>query len=334
MKNRKRPWKDPDNEYFEKIPYFQFFLDTYSESSKVHVYHKIKHFHDYCRTHFDKGPLEVTGREILHYFKDFVNVKPIQKKSKLLYRDILSAYYNYISDYKRDIENIEFKSPIPSRKIWDFSGKTKSLDFILNNDQELTIEIIEQVLHHIYFVKPMRIFIATSLMAYTGARINEIASIELKKIDLNNRWFIVQVKSKKSDKRDGIYYFPEFFVSELNHYIKLVKEEYPDAIYLFHSEKSRMDHYYPRVFEHTLKQVKKELNLNVNIHPHVFRDFLNTKRFDMGCKLELRKLLLNQTVKDVNVKHYLKSYQNKEKLRTVFDKYNPFTELIKPNPRL
>lgn len=324
-------WRDSNNPYYKSIPYLRFFMDTFSEMSQQHVFLKIIDLAEYMKEHFNKTLLEVSGLDILHYFKIVVDKKPIEKYSKRLYRAIISSYYNYISDYKKQLEDVNFKNPVPSTKIWDFSGTAKPLDIDKLSEQEITFELIEEILHHVYYRKHPYLFICLSLIIYTGARISEIVSIKLKNMNLQERWFITKVKSKKNHKRDGIYFIPQPFISELEHYIEMLKLEYPDAIYLF---QNKTDHFIPRTIQNNLQKIKKELNISQKINPHRFRDFINTKRFEKGCPGPILKFLLNQTVQDVNINHYLKSYKNKIKLRNAYDKYNPFPKLIKPHPRL
>ena len=113
------------------------------------------------------------------------------------------------------------------------------------------------------------------------ARISEVLNIELKNLDLQNRWFSVVVKSRKTDKRQGVYFFPAFLVPILEHYIKALKIEYSEPIYLFQSE---ISHLVSKTIEAHLREVKKALGLKAKVNPHAYRDFLNTRRYELGCR--------------------------------------------------
>lgn len=324
-------FKDSNNEYVQLIPYFEFFIETYSESSKRRVFTKLVDFALYCKKNYNKKIFEIDPKEVLSYFKT-IDKKKIRKNTKVLYRVFLNAYFNYVKKFKKDMEyDDSFRNPVPSPEIWDFTGSTRTIYDLEMNYQPLTLPIIKRILNHIYYVvEDVRVFPAISLIIYSGARISEICHIELTFLDLNNRWFITKIKSRKSE-RNGIYFFPQFFVSELKNYIKELKKKYKTPKYLFQSKTSYIS---PRTLQKHLKNAKDSLGLKCHANPHAFRDFLNTKRADMGLRTPYLEFLLNQTVNAVNSSSYMKSYKNKIKLRNLYDSYNPFKKILKPDPKL
>lgn len=69
-------------------------------------------------------------------------------------------------------------------------------------------------------------------------------------------------------------------------------------------------------------------------NPHIFRDFINSRREEKGATSTQRKFLINQKNPDVNINSYLKKYKNRITLRNLYDKYNPFNQDILPQPKL
>lgn len=195
------------------------------------------------------------------------------------------------------------------------------------------MEDVKTIIKHLYYTKPTRIFIALCLIIFAGARVSEICQIELRDINLETRWYITSVKSKRNEKRDGIYYYPEFFIPYLKRYIETLKIEHSNPQLLFPSG-SISGYISPRTIQKYMSITKKELGIKANINPHAFRDFINTERKIRGCDKDFLTILLNQTVKDVNTGHYLKRYENRIELRKVYDKFNPFDKSIMPNPKL
>ena len=109
---------------------------------------------------------------------------------------------------------------------------------------------------------------------------------------------------------------------------KQFEDEPEKLIYLFQSP------YGPEVkplskktIQDYIKKAKEVLDIKSKIHAHAFRDFINTKRLELGLfDKDRRKMLLNQTVGDVNI-DYLKKYKNRVSLRELYDKYNIFKNI-------
>ncbi len=248
--------------------------------------------------------LKIIVRELI------IDKKQIARDTKRRYRTFINAYFNYVKDFKKDMEeDPSFINPVPRLKIWDFTNTSiiSSVDFDIDIGLP-TMEDIKKILSHIYYTKPIRTFIIMSLLIYTGARISEICNLELNQINLNERWIRTIVKSRKNDKKRGIYFFPQFFIPELQHYIDLLKIEYKNPIFLFQSYNNKPVN--TKTISDHVKDTKDALDLKVKTNPHIYRDFLNTKRHEKGCRKAGLKFLLNQKVKDVNLNHYLKKYKN------------------------
>lgn len=325
-------FNDKNNKYVKMVPYLDYFIDTYSESTQPHVFNKLVNFTLYCKEKYEKEILDVSSPEVLSYFQKVINKMNIKKATKIKYRHVLNSYYNYVKNFKEQMEQEKFENPVPSSIIWDFSGTTSSLEDIEIEDELLTMEVVERIFEYLYYVpESLRIFIIMSLILYSGARGSEVLHIELKNIDLKNRWFVTRIKSRKSEKRDGIYFFPPFFVPELKKYVKKLKYKKLNAKYLFQQGTSHLS---IKTLDKHMRKVKKALGLKCATNPHAFRDFINTLRIEMRIPKEIRKILLNQKAKDINITYYAKKFKNRVHLRELYDKCTPFKKLIKPNPTL
>jgi integrase len=330
-----------------EIPYYQLFLNRYSESSKQHVRMILVDFALYSKKHFNKTLLDVDMGDVIHYFSEYIDKLPGRKNKfasknvKRRKRIFLNTYYEKLKEYKKRIEKKQIENPIPPLELYDFSGKQVRYEDLEYEEDIITLSDITKVVNYLYYnVKNPQVYMATCLILYSGCRIREAMHLELEKIDLKERWFITQIKSKKREKRDGIYFFPEFFVAELERYIKLLKKTFRgyELKYLFQSTydmDNRVEHIRSKLIQTYIQKAKDHHRLTSKIHPHAFRDYVNTRRFELGLRdSRFLKLLLNQTVGDVNF-IYFKKYKKRIQLRDNFyDKYNPFLTSLEPAYKL
>ena len=325
-------YNDKDNIYVKMIPYYAEFLNEYADSTKPRVFHRIVEFALYCKNNLKKEILNINSKESLDYFIQ-INKKPIKKTTKQRYYYFIAHYFNFVKDWKKAIEGDDiFKNPLPSMKLCQFKGTNLTNYDLEMNYRGPDLKSIERILTHIFYViEDFRIFPVVSLMIYSGARIGEVCQIDIRLLNLKERWFKTKVKSRLSE-RWGWYFFPKFFIPLLEEYLEKRDNDFPDSTYLFPSK--RANHLIPRTIQFHLKNAKESLGLNIFTNSHAFRDFLNTKRADMGLIKEKRKFLLNQKVRDVNPENYMKKYKNLINLRKLYDAYNPYKKLIKPEPKL
>jgi len=286
----------------------------------------------YCKKNLKKEILDINSKESLIYFTR-INKKPIKKTTKQRYYYFIDQYFKFVEDWKKAFEEDDmFKNPLPSIKLCQFRGTSLTNYDLEMNYKGPDLKSIERILTHIYYViEDYRIFPALSLIFYSGARIREVCKIDIRLFFLKERWFKTRVKSRLSE-RWGWYFFPNFFIPVLEEYLEKRKNEFLDSTYLFPSKKS--DHLSPRTIQYHLENVKKSLGLKIYTNSHAFRDFLNTKRADLGLSKDKCKFLLNQKVGDVNPESYMKKYKNLINLRNMYDAFNPYKKLIKPEPKL
>ncbi len=315
------------------LPYWNLFTGQYSVSSIRPYFLELVKFALFCKEKFSKTVLEVKGMEILIYFRDVINKRGAKKPAKRRVRHIISGYYEYVKIYKKDIESKKFSNPVPSTKIFDFTGKSSSLDDLEQDTQLLSLEDVKRIIFHLYYTKESWKYIAGCLIIFAGPRVREVAQIQLTNLDVKNRWYITEVKSNISNKRMGIYFFPDWFIPDLNRYLNQLSIEHPGTKFLFPSSSST-GHRSVKTIQDTMSKIRKELGIEGPTNPHIFRDFVNSRREERGCNKPRRKVLLNQKTPDVNIKHYLKKYKNRVHLREIFDKFNIFDEGFHPNPQL
>lgn len=324
MPNNKKYSKDQE----KLIPYFDRFMDRYSESNYGQKRNILIEFALYIETKFNKNIINAKMDEVIDYFDNKIesreiNSRKIKRITKLKYRSVILGYYKLVKEFKEKVEGINFINPVPSLNIYNFSEPNLPVDDLEKESDILDdYSIVERILNYLFFTRK-RLFIIVSLLLYTGARISEICSIKLKNIDYDERFFYAKVKSKKAVNRWGVYFFPEFFVPYLKEWVKTLLHEKQNAKYLFQQWDTHISTKTPR--KH-LRSLKNELGLTCKVNPHTFRDFINTERFDQDLNKKYRKLLLNQTPKDVNVKNYLKKYKLRKNLQKIYDSTLPFPE--------
>jgi len=318
-------------EFDEKIPYFKDFIHRYSKEYYRQVRNKLINYILFLETK-NKSILEADIEDVLDFFKNDINLKKVKRDTKLKWRNVLNAYYEYVKEIKEKMEKIPFINPVPSLNIYPFDEKPEKIEDLEKEADLMTYPIVKKVLNYLYFTQK-RLFIIMSLLLYTGARIKEICRIRLSHLDIEECFFYVRLKSRKYIKRTGIYHFPRFFTKYLFEWIELIKIEYPTTKYLFPSPYLQDAHLSTKTPRRHLSILKNTLGLTCKLNPHAFRDFINTERFDRNMNKKYRMLLLNQTPKNVNVKNYLKKYKKRKELQKVYEKTFPFPE-FKPQINL
>ncbi|MHA1192227.1 MAG: tyrosine-type recombinase/integrase [Promethearchaeota archaeon] len=160
---------------------------------------------------------------MLDYFENEIDIREnITYNTKNRYRYTFKRYYSYVKERKELVEGVLFINPVPSSNLFNFTEKVLPIESLETEDELLTYPVVEKILNYL-FVTRRKIFIILSLLLYSGARISEVCSIEIKNIDLEERFFYTKIKSKKNQNRWGIYFFPSFFISYLEQWITEIK---------------------------------------------------------------------------------------------------------------
>jgi len=149
-----------------------------------------------------------------------------------------------------------------------------------------------------------------------------LANIEILNINLDKLTITTKEKTTESTFGFNDYYLTTFFVKKLELFIKEQLAINPDQKYLFgvwyHGFETPTT---TNTFRRTLIDWKE------NANPHQFRDLINTLRDDILKDRDKCKILLNQAVKDVNAKHYLKKYKHYEGRIELYDESFPFNQV-------
>lgn len=329
-------WDDLDNLYRDLVPYVDDFLETLSVTSRQKYFNMMVDVALYLRDTYDKGLLEAQGTELKRFFKEKIDSRDIKKATKKMYRNYVSGYYSEIQRLKKDLENDHsFINPVPAAKTIAFTGMDRPLD-IIKIKERLTVDHAKQMLQHIYFTRSSeQVFYASALVIFSGARVHEVCQVKLNRINLEDRWFITKVKSRKQNKRDGIYFFPAFFQAPLWDYINYIKSAHHNPKYLFESTYENNPivnkHISKRTVQDAFKAAKETLGIKPKASPHCFRDLINTKRYEAGIREEDLKFLLNHKQKETYAANYLKNRQNRIILRDLYDQSCPYTKDILPS---
>lgn len=320
---------DEENPFVQKIPHAMLYFRRFSESTIPTRFNKLVELALYLEQNFGTALLDADPEHVLMYFQEVIDPKDIKKDSKENYRFAFNSYYKFIKktlEWKD--EHARFKNPVPPKEIFEFSGTSSGLEALPSLEHVFTRPTLERVIKHVYYaIESSRIYYIVCLITYTGARVSEICHLKLKDLDIENRWLITKVKSRKNKK--GIYFFPSFFQPELRAWRSDLLDTHEDPEYVFQSRRSRKGHVSRKVIYTHLKNTKKHLALKCKLNPHVLRDFINTKRIEMRVPKDLRKLLLNQKT-EVNIGHYFKSFRNRVYARNLYDKTCPFEKPFIP----
>jgi integrase len=319
---KKRYSKADRDELLSRLSYIDQFLDRYSTGgSRRLIEGRLLHFTEFLRDRFQITPIEAKFDHVLTFLKEDIDKRDILVDSKNNWRSTLNIYYSFIKEIKR-MQDESYLNPVPASLIFEFSEKElTTADIEQKHDYIEDYETIERILNYAYFTSK-RLFIVISLLLYTGARISEILSIKLKNLDLKERYFLTEIKGK--GRRFGIYFLPKFFIRYLREWIQYKKYDCPHTEFLFPSSDRGRDYIHPATIRNDLSTLKQELGIESAINPHAFRDFTNTVRFEDNINRKYRKLLLNQTPRDVNPHHYLKKYKKRKELQKLYDKTFPF----------
>jgi integrase len=294
----------------------QLYLDGYvqskkSDSTQRKVRQNLYFFYNFIIDSYPsiKSILEVDPLMFRAFFTHLEN-QSLQKVGKNKYRQNLKAYIYWIISPDLAlgiIPKINYEL-VFSQKFHKFTQTTPAKDDIV-----LSREDIFNCLKF-FQGRNFRDYIMFSLLAFTGMRVGGLVSILIDDIDLHER----RLKSQEKPTEDNLglneYFFPKSFIWDLEAYIMEIKAKYPNQTQLFPI---------------TEKAVRIQLrNWNNLAHPHLFRDAINTRRFEMGLMDDaLRGILLNQSPngKSINSRHYLKKYlKSWEARRELYDQYFPY----------
>jgi integrase len=155
-----------------------------------------------------------------------------------------------------------------------------------------------------------RDYIMVCLLAYTGMRVGGLMNLELRNINFDLRCLLTQEKRTRAHNGINKYAIPPFFVRILKAYVTQLQALYPTQTHLI-----------PICSRVIRKQLKKWRS---SIHPHLFRDAINSRWSEAGMDIGFRSILLNQKPPNVNTDNYQKFLRSWNARIEIYDKFFPY----------
>ncbi len=119
----------------------------------------------------------------------------------------------------------------------------------------------------------------------TGCRVGELVNIEIGQVDWFKMSLLVIGKGNKQRK----VFFNERTKIALNKYLESRKGE---SIYLFCGERRPHNKLTTRAIQNIINKIAVKTNININLHPHIFRHTFATRALSSGMPIEIVQALL------------------------------------------
>lgn len=288
---------------------FQTFMESqHNAATRRRKIQQIAYFYEWLKikNHEIKSILDVDPLIFRDYFQYIEKSVDAQFSIKSKYRSVLKQFILWIMVPKLARgEKSRFDYSIvfaPNYVELTDSGFTRTVEPLSKND------ILDCI--NFFRTRNERDYIVVCLLAYTGMRIGGLVNIEIKNIDFTTRCINTKEKRTKANTGDNRYAFPKFFAESLKAYVFQYQLMRPNEIYLF-----------PVTTKNLRQQLKK---WRKEIHPHLFRDALNSRWADLGMDEGLRSIILNQKPTGVNAQHYLKELKSWNKRLEYYDRFFPY----------
>ena len=136
----------------------------------------------------------------------------------------------------------------------------------------------------------------------TGCRLSEVLNVKVRDIDFVNKTLLVIGKGNKERR----VYFTERCKRSLNNYLKSREDE---SEYLFVTERKPNRKISPRGMQVIVNKMKEKANLDIKIHPHIFRHTFATQALRSGMKPEVIQQILGHEDVGITLKVYAKLAQ-------------------------
>ncbi len=228
------------------------------------------------------------------------------------------------------IKKEELLNPVPGRELYKFDKEKITLDDIKKRKKKIAYNHALKLLNYFYF-EQFEMYIITGLLAWSGPRVEETVSITIQNIDFENRFIFNILKTTTQEDTYGIYFFPEFFVSDLKLYISQKDLMYPGDEYLFPSPVIQGEYISQKTVRRKIHEACDLLKIDVKITPHRFRGLLIKNRKKKGVDPEDRKILLNHGLDSTQAKSYILDYEDFYELKEISVSSFPYPE-FQPNP--
>ena len=298
-------------EHYDKLN--EFLQTTGKETHQRKIMYRILDFFRFLTTNYPGiiSIWELSSKDYESYFK-VLNSKEISANIKSRYHNNLFRYLKWLKRHENPQISIDLTDIFDEENFKFGDNGTQREETPIDNN-----EILDLLR---YFKTTMyEDFILYSLLLCSGMRIGAAMSITLDKIDFKNRKISTSDKSTKHFGKND-YIISTKFATTLEAYIIELQRLYPNQSKLFRLT----DKTYRKHLKDWADDYKKRTKIEINIHPHLFRDALNTILKERGMQDEDRCLILCQMAKGVNQQAYLKKYRNIKFRRELYDKFSPF----------
>lgn len=252
-----------------------------------------------------KPVLSVGYEELQRYFLMLRDDASITLRTKELYWGTVRGFMEYVAESR----DIHVNIPKRTVKFVKFGNKPgpASKARVMSRDEVVAFRDRVKLVAR-------REYIWVYLLADCGMRVSELATIRIENVDVGERYLVTgMVEGARKTGEAGYFFSPEC-ARELARYMMLV----PEGDWLFPSpcKQGRP------VLGETIEDFIVRTRDDPSITTHTFRKSLNTLRAGMGCDLEIRKILLNHKVNDVNVTNY--TMRTRKEKRDLYDKFYPY----------
>lgn len=299
------------------------YLNTIGKSTyqrKVRL--RIMSFIDFINSQYPnvKDIFSVPQMTFEHYFS-LINNIDAKRNSKIRYTSNLKSYFDWI---RRNRNIPKHKLEIDLDDIFDnyhFSDTGKS-----------RLETPFQKIHvfdclRFFRERNFEDYILWGIIAFSSMRIGGAMNIQIKNINLDERYIITDEKQTECMGKDNIYFIPLKFKRSLESFLSEIQQVNSKREMLF----KLTDKAYRLHLKDWGNSINERMSLKLDVHPHLFRDAFNTEIFELGANEEQRCMILNQMPRSVNPQHYLKRLRQIENRREIYDKFFPYNDFFRNN---
>lgn len=276
--------------------------------------------------------IKATYQDVVEFLRNMIDSREIARQSKQNWRYALKTYFEFIEEGFR-AQGKHLIIPVPSQRRLKFSDDQELETF--DNENYILWTDIYRILKYFYFNYWVRtefrhIFLAAYIQAYTGMRVSELVTIQVKDIDLKERRIISGRLEGYSKKGAVLYFVPRQIMDFIAYYIKNSSKDHVVKAGKFLFETSPGKFYSTTSFAERIRHARKKLGMGNKFTSKSFRDAINSERkAKLNTDPEDRKILINQLPgTSVNQKHYLKRFQNWRSIQKLYDRNLPYPALI------